>query len=235
MLETIVAHASWRNAVIIILLIACGVFYFWLKKHYERTQVKQFSKMTREFRQEQANWLEERKRLEQYIDKLNSELEIAHVNLNDVKQRLDQGNSLWGDERQNLIDEIQRLNTELKDHKNSKTSSIEKLTHVKSQWQQTEQQLRQENVELKQQAQNLQAELATQQQQATQSQTLQDKLSQSRQQIDQLQSDKELLEDKLSEQQQWASQIQQALEEEITELNNRLQATQQKDSLEEIV
>jgi DNA repair exonuclease SbcCD ATPase subunit len=104
---------DWQSAVAIACLALLPLVYLYFKRHYERVQLRQVSRLSRAFREQQTGWEDERRKLEQLKTKLRSELEMTVQSLMELKQQYDEDHQQWQQARQELSEEIDRLRRQL--------------------------------------------------------------------------------------------------------------------------
>lgn len=218
--QLVEAGGNWQAGVIIVCALVLLAGFVLIRSYYRRSQIKQITKMSKEFRLQQSHWEDRRKGLEEDNDLLRADLRGVQKNLDEVRREHNRQSAEWQENQHQLGQRVKQLYQLVKKREREKIE-LEKQLALK------EADARREKEHLERSNLRLRGELEQRGTLSRPSAEWEQQQRELREQLMVAQAEVLALQRQMADQSQWAEQVQQTLEEELVQVSEQLDRLQQ--------
>lgn len=209
----------------LLLLCALGLLggLLLIRHYYRRLQIQQVSKISKEFRQQQALWEDQRKALEENAALLGADLKEAQGALDTLRREHSRQSGEWQENSAQLGQRIKSLYQLVKKHEQERADLDKKMALASADWRREKEQLQRAQLRLR-------GELDSRGGDSRQLAEYENVQRELREQLTAAQGEIFALQRQLADQGRWAEQVQQTLEDELNRVSQELTLLQQEKS-----
>jgi DNA repair exonuclease SbcCD ATPase subunit len=221
--------AMYENLVflMIVVVVICTLLFLYFRLTRRHTRIKMAlqtsAAMEQQLRDEQHEWHRERQKITDQMKALTTELANAQQDLIIIKQQNDQQSIRLREKNHQLTEQAKQLDNEVERLQEEKNAIETHLRQAKDRWKHQRQQLEHELAQLQERVLSLEGMPPASAVLPEQLQPLQEQCRSLETELERVRGENDNLQAKIETQNQWSAQIQQALEEEVAQLTEKLE------------